>query len=55
MQGRLIIDGNAVYEIDTECMQRMEKYQRNAGQGQQRRQSERSFERPDRSQGYPHV
>ncbi len=31
MRSRLIIDGNAVYEIDDECMKR--KQTRNAGKG----------------------
>jgi hypothetical protein len=41
MRNRLIIDGNAVYEIDDECMNR--KQNRNSGKGNN---SQGPFTRP---------
>ncbi|MFR3727855.1 hypothetical protein [Lacrimispora sp.] len=46
MRSRLIIDGNAVYEIDDECMNR--KQNRNTGKGGN---SQGPFQRPGKENG----
>lgn len=38
MYGRLVIDGNAVYEIDEECMRRKEKQNQEKQSGERKSQ-----------------
>ncbi len=44
MKGKLVIDGNAVYEIDGDCMQKLEERQ----QAKNRMESRHSPDRPNR-------
>ncbi|WP_242974595.1 hypothetical protein [Lacrimispora amygdalina] len=46
MRNRLIIDGNAVYEIDDECMK-----QKQNRSGQEGTTSQASFTRPGQNKG----
>ena len=47
MKTRLIIDGNAFYEVDEECMERKEKEE-----GQRKREAEKSEKNPDTMDNY---
>lgn len=38
-QGRLVIDGNAFYEIDVNCMERKKKKQQHFGQKKRRQRN----------------
>ena len=42
MREHLIIDGNAVYEIDTECMQRLEKNKKSGSPAETGRSEKKS-------------
>lgn len=45
--GRLVIDGNSVYELDEECIRRKEHQEKNPP-GRQENREQYSYRRPER-------